>query len=141
LLAVLLLPTLLTTLLAAGLLTPRLLAVTAVTGLLTRLSVLPGLSLLTRLTGLPLLLTRLSVLPGLSLLTGLTRLTGPLTPTALRRRLLNPATLLGLLGTGLLPSPTAALPLLIPLLPRTPRPLWRRRHMRSFENPLVEDEN
>ncbi|TCN32297.1 hypothetical protein EV644_12520 [Kribbella orskensis] len=50
---------------------------------------------------------------------------GALAPaTATLARLLSPATLPWL-------SPLPAL--LAPRLPRTPRPLWRRRHMRSLE--------
>ncbi|MFC5263409.1 hypothetical protein ACFPJ1_14940 [Kribbella qitaiheensis] len=51
--------------------------------------------------------------------------TGALAPaTATLARLLSPATL-----TWLSPLPAR----LAPRLPRTPRPLWRRRHMRSLE--------
>lgn len=117
-----------------ALLTPRLLLVA------TRL-----LPLLRRLTGalaptaarLP-ILRRLTALPGLlAPATLLRRLSCPrlrlgrrLTPAASTlTRLLSPASL-----TRLTPRLPALLPArLAPRLPRTPRSLWRRRHMRSLE--------
>lgn len=88
---------------------PRLLALARVLRLLA-----PSAPLLRRLT-----LARLD-----RRLTGLLA-TGSLAPaTATLARLLSPATL-----TWLSPLPAR----LAPRLPRTPRPLWRRRHMRSLE--------
>ncbi|GAA1574190.1 hypothetical protein GCM10009789_29590 [Kribbella sancticallisti] len=104
-----------------GLLTP-----TALTGLL-RLTWLrlPGLTPATAT-----LLRRLS-LTWLRLNRRLPRLlaAGALTPTtAALTRLLSPAAL-SWLASGLSPLPAR----LSPRLPRTPRSLWRRSHMRSLE--------
>ncbi|TCM40999.1 hypothetical protein [Kribbella sp. VKM Ac-2568] len=116
----LLVPTrLLTTLLATGALAP-----TALAGLLP----LPWLLALARVLRLlapaTTLLRRLALARLDRWLTGLL-VTGALAPaTATLARLLSPATL-----TWLSPLPAR----LAPRLPRTPRPLWRRRHMRSLE--------
>ena len=113
---------------------------------LTRLPTLPGLPLsrlsLSGLSTLPRLLPTRPVLPGLRLsrlltwllarllLTGLApaatllRLLRPLAPTTLARLLLSPA---ALTLSPLLPARLA------PRLPRTPRSLWRRRHIHSLE--------
>ena len=125
-----LLSTRLTALLAAGSLAP-----TALAGLLP----LPWLPL----PWLP--------LPRLLALAGVLRLLAPSAATLLRRLTLArlDRRLTGLLATGALAPATATLARLLspatltwlsplparlaPRLPRTPRPLWRRRHMRSLE--------
>lgn len=121
-----LLSTRLTALLATGSLAP-----TALAGLLPLpwVLALPWLLALARVLRLlapsaATLLRRLTLARLDRRLTGLLA-TGALAPaTATLARLLSPATL-----TWLSPLPAR----LAPRLPRTPRPLWRRRHMRSLE--------
>jgi hypothetical protein len=123
----LLIPTgLLTTRLLTALLATGALAPTALAGLLLALPWLLALAWVLRLLApsAATLLRRLALARLDRRLTGLLA-TGALAPaTATLARLLSPATL-----TRLSPWPAR----LAPRLPRTPRPLWRRRHMRSLE--------
>ena len=127
-------------LLARLVLAPLLLLVAALLrGLLLSRTLTPTLTALLRRLALTGLLTpAATTLPrlGLTLLGRCGRLCGGLLGRLLRRGTLSPTTALGrlLLAPPTLTRLSPLLPAwLAPRLPRTPRPLWRRRHNRSFE--------